>query len=56
MKEASRGWLLEAFNMRVSSDYGIESAITAQDAASLLEQTREFLREARRYLAGTSSP
>jgi len=43
-------WLLEAFNTRVSSDYGVEASATPEDVALMIEQAREFWREARRYL------
>jgi uncharacterized protein (UPF0332 family) len=43
-------WLLEAFNKRVTGDYGIESLITAEDAATVITQAREFLETARRHL------
>ncbi len=45
-------WLLEAFNKRVTGDYGVEALVTSEDAATVIEQAMEFLQEARRYLAG----
>lgn len=47
-------WLLEAFNKRVTGDYGVEAVITPEDVARMIEQAREFLREARRYLGVAS--
>lgn len=43
-------WLLEAFNKRVAGDYGVETSITSEEVARIIEQAREFLQEARRYL------
>ncbi|MGH7544863.1 MAG: HEPN domain-containing protein [Gemmatimonadota bacterium] len=43
-------WLLEAFNKRITADYGVDAVATRQDAEGLLAQADEFLREARRYL------
>ena len=45
-------WLLEAFNKRITADYGVEAVVTREDVASMLEQAREFLKEARRLLEG----
>lgn len=43
-------WLLEAFNKRITADYGVDAVVTRQDAEGLMAQAEEFLREARRYL------
>jgi len=43
-------WMLAAFDARLKGDYDFEAAIDAQTAASTIEQAREFLTEARRYL------
>lgn len=43
-------WLLEAFNKRITADYGVENLVTDQEVERIMEQAREFLREARRYL------
>ena len=43
-------WLLGAFEERVTGDYGVETAATSEKVALMIEQAREFLREARRYL------
>lgn len=43
-------WLLEAFSQRITGDYGIESDLTAEDATVLINQAREFLDVARRFL------
>jgi len=43
-------WLLDAFDQRIQGDYGLETTPTADDVARIIEQAREFLQEARRYL------
>jgi uncharacterized protein (UPF0332 family) len=43
-------WLLEAFNMRVTGDYGVEAVFTTEEATALIEQATEFLQRAERYL------
>jgi uncharacterized protein (UPF0332 family) len=43
-------WLLEAFSQRITGDYGIESRLTAEDAAVLIRQAREFLMVATQFL------
>lgn len=43
-------WLLEAFNKRITADYGVENIVTAEEAGRMIEQAREFLREAQQYL------
>lgn len=43
-------WLLQAFNKRVTGDYGVEAVVTPEEVALMIEQAREFLQEARRYL------
>ncbi len=43
-------WLLEAFNKRVSADYGVEARLTAEDAKVVIQQAREFLKTAQDYL------
>ncbi len=48
-------WLLEAFNKRVTGDYGVELLMTSEDAVTVIEQAREFLREAQRFLSRTGS-
>jgi uncharacterized protein (UPF0332 family) len=44
-------WLLEAFSQRITGDYGIESALTAEDATLLIARAHEFLRAAQQFLA-----
>lgn len=43
-------WLLEASNNRIAVDYGVDAVITPKEVARMLEQAREFIQEARRYL------
>jgi uncharacterized protein (UPF0332 family) len=43
-------WLLEAFSQRITGDYGIDSDLTAEDAAVLISQAREFLKTATQFL------
>lgn len=43
-------WLLEAFSLRITGDYGIESDLTAEDAAVLIGEAREFLEAATKFL------
>lgn len=46
-------WLLQAFNKRVTGDYGVEAVVTPEEVVLMIEQAREFLQEARRYLGAT---
>jgi uncharacterized protein (UPF0332 family) len=46
-------WLLEAFEERVTGDYGVETVAASEEEALMIERAREFLREARRYLGAT---
>lgn len=48
-------WLLEAFNARITDDYGIESSISREEVAAMIAHAREFLAEAHRYLKSTGS-
>ena len=43
-------WLLDAFDQRILSDYGVEAELTSEDARRVLAHAREFLAEARRLL------
>jgi len=47
-------WLREAFEKRITSDYGIESSVTTGDAAAMIQQSNEFLETARQYLSRSS--
>jgi uncharacterized protein (UPF0332 family) len=43
-------WLLDAFDRRIESDYGIDVLMIDQDAAELIEQAIEFLQAASSFL------
>ncbi len=43
-------WLLDAFRNRIQGDYWFEVDITTEEVKPIIEQAREFLHEARRYL------
>jgi len=44
-------WLLDAFDKRLLADYGIEAALTHDDAEWMIAQAREFLEAARQFVA-----
>ena len=39
-------WLLDAFDKRIQGDYGVEETVSASQVSQMIEQAREFLREA----------
>lgn len=43
-------WLLDAFDERIRGDYGVQATFEVECVAAWVEQAREFLREARRFL------
>lgn len=43
-------WLLDGFAKRVQGDYGLEAVLTTEEVERMIEQAREFLREAARFL------
>ena len=43
-------WLLAAFNSRLKGDYDFDAVIDPGTASAVIEQAREFLKEARRFL------
>ena len=43
-------WLLAAFNSRLKGDYDFDAIIDPETASAIIEQAREFLKEARRFL------
>jgi len=43
-------WLLDAFDRRIQADYGLDAVVTSDEARTMIEQAREFLREGRRFL------
>lgn len=48
-------WLLDSFDKRIVGDYGVESGIEKDIAASMINQAREFLEAARAYLEKQSA-
>ena len=48
-------WLIAAFGKRVQGDYGIDAVLTPEEVGRMIEQAREFLEEARRFLGAPSS-
>ncbi len=43
-------WLIDAFDERVQGDYDIESEVDAAAVTATIQQAREFLEAAQRYL------
>jgi len=43
-------WLLNAFDQRIEGDYGMEIIIHPQDVREMIEQAREFLQAARKFI------
>jgi uncharacterized protein (UPF0332 family) len=43
-------WLLDSFDKRIAGDYGVESGVEKDIAATMINQAREFLEAAREYL------
>ncbi len=43
-------WLLDAFDRRIESDYGIEVLVIDQDARELIAQAKEFLQVTMSFL------
>ncbi len=49
-------WLLDAFDKRLVSDYGIDQTLTTQDAQVVIGQAVGFLRAAEAWLQGAHQP
>ena len=47
-------WLLDAFDVRIQGDYGVDALVTPDEARTIIDQAREFLREAHRLLGSPS--
>lgn len=47
-------WLLDAFDKRIQGDYGVEAIVTPDDVQTMVEQAREFLQTAIKFLATKS--
>jgi uncharacterized protein (UPF0332 family) len=43
-------WLVDAFDIRISGDYGVDTDISASVVAGMINQAREFLEVAQKYL------
>lgn len=43
-------WLVDAFDIRVTGDYAMDASIDSQIVANLINQAREFLEAAQKYL------
>jgi len=43
-------WLLDAFDERLSGDYGSEIVVSSEDVASMIAQAEEFLQAVRAHL------
>jgi len=43
-------WLLDAFDKRLQADYGVDIVLASEDVQRMIDQAREFMWEARRYL------
>jgi uncharacterized protein (UPF0332 family) len=50
LDEKYHRWLIAAFSKRITGDYGIDSDVTAEDAAALIGQAQEFLQAARQLI------
>ena len=46
-------WLLDAFDLRLTGEYGVETVISPEDTRRLIDQAKEFLQEAGRFLEQT---
>lgn len=44
-------WLLDAFDRRIQSDYGIDALLANDDVVRMIEQAREFLQQACLHLS-----
>lgn len=47
-------WLLDAFDVRIQADYGVDALITADEARAVIAQAREFVLEAQRIIEESS--
>jgi uncharacterized protein (UPF0332 family) len=47
-------WLLDAFDVRIQADYGVDALITTDDAKAVIAQAREFVLEAQRIIEQSS--
>ena len=47
-------WLLDAFDVRIQGDYGVDAVVSLEEARDMIDRAGEFLREAER-IAATSA-
>jgi uncharacterized protein (UPF0332 family) len=43
-------WLRDGFEKRISGDYGVDTGISEDVAANMVNQARDFLMDARKYM------
>ncbi len=43
-------WILEAFNKRVTGDYGVDTDLNSDDATLVIDQAQDFLQAAKEIL------
>ena len=46
-------WLLDAFDVRIQGDYGVDAVVTLEEARAMIDQARDLLREAERIAGGS---
>ena len=46
-------WLLDAFDVRIQGDYGVDAVVTLEEARAMIDQARDLLREAERIARGS---
>lgn len=46
-------WLLDAFDVRIQGDYGVDAVVSVDEARTMITQARELLREAHRILGSS---
>lgn len=47
-------FLIDAFDKRIRGDYDVEVFVSSEDVTDTIQQAREFLQEARKYLESSS--
>ena len=46
-------WLLDAFDVRIQGDYGVDAVVTLEEVRAMIDQARDLLREAERIAGGS---
>jgi uncharacterized protein (UPF0332 family) len=46
-------WLLDAFDLRIQGDYGVDAVVSLEEARAIIDQSQEFIREANRLAEGS---